>query len=179
MLNEKRGQELVRDDQINPLLMRTFSIIIPAYNEERRIGPVSEEVSCFIAFNKLPWEVILAVDGKNETEKIVMKYREQYSFIYLSKSPGRTCMDEAIRRGIMASNGEIILLIYSEGSASIVDAIRKAELVGTFDIMSFNRYSSPENEILLKRRFASGTFNSILRALFSVHIFDTQCGYKI
>ena len=88
-------------------------------------------------------------------------------------------MDEAIKRGIMASNGEIILLIYSEGSASIVDAIRKAELVGTFDIMSFNRYSSPENEILLKRRFASGTFNSILRALFSVYIFDTQCGYKI
>ena len=85
MLNETIEQELVREDQINPLLMRTFSIIIPAYNEEKRIGPVLEEISSFISINRLPWEVIIAVDGNDGTENIIMKYREKYPFINSKK----------------------------------------------------------------------------------------------
>ena len=57
MLNQTMEQELVREDQTNPLLMRTFSIIIPAYNEEKRIDPTLEEITDFIWSNRLPWDV--------------------------------------------------------------------------------------------------------------------------
>ena len=179
MLNETMEHELVREDQANPLLMRTFSIIIPAYNEEKRIGPVLEEISSFISINRLPWEVIIAVDGNDGTENIIMKYREKYPFINSKKSSVRSGMGGAIKRGILASTGEIVLLMDGDGSASLEDVTRKVDLLDRFDIVNFNRYSSPENRIPFKRRFASRSFNLIIRALFGVHVHDTQCGYKI
>ena len=92
MLNETIEQELVREDQTNPLLMRTFSIIIPAYNEEKRIAPVLEEVSSFISDNGLPWDVIIAVDGNDGTEDIINAYNKKFPFINSKKSSGRSGM---------------------------------------------------------------------------------------
>ena len=179
MLNQTMDQESVSEEQVNPLLMRTFSIIIPAYNEEKRIGPVLEEISSFISLNKLPWEVMVAVDGNDGTEDIVMKYREKYPFINLKKSSARSGMGGAIKRGILASIGEFVLLMDGDGSASLENVASKVDLLGTFDIVNFNRYSSPGNSIPFKRRFASRSFNLILRVLFGVSVNDTQCGYKI
>ena len=39
------------------------SIIIPAYNEEKRIVPVLEEIKVLIADRNLNWEVIVAVEA--------------------------------------------------------------------------------------------------------------------
>lgn len=50
MLNETMEHELVREDQANPLLMRTFSIIIPAYNEVERNG--HGDLNCQSLFRK-------------------------------------------------------------------------------------------------------------------------------
>ena len=71
MLNQTMEQELIREDQTNSLLMRTFSIIIPAYNEEQRIDPTLEEITDFIWANRLPWDVKVCIDGNDGTEKIV------------------------------------------------------------------------------------------------------------
>ena len=179
MLNQAIEQESVREYSVNPLLMSTFSIIIPAYNEEKRIEPVLKEISGFIYNNRLPWEVIVAVDGNDETENIVMKYREKYPFINSKKSSARSGMGGAIKRGILTSTGEIVLLMDGDGSANLEDMVRKVDLLDTFDIVNFNRYSSPENRIPFKRRFASRMFNLILKAVFAVPVYDTQCGYKI
>jgi len=179
MLNETMEQELVREDQASPLLMRTFSIIIPAYNEEKRITPVLEEVSSFISANRLPWEVIIAVDGNDGTEDIINSFSEKYPFIQSRKSSGRTGMGAAIKRGMLASKGNYIVLMDADGSANIQNILREVNLLDSYDIINFNRYSSKENDIPFKRRFASRSFNILLKALFGIHVNDTQCGYKL
>ena len=179
MLNQTREQELVRDDQINPLLMRTFSIIIPAYNEEKRIVPVLEEVSSFISDNGLPWDVIIAVDGNDGTEDIINAYSKKYSFINSKKSSGRSGMGGAIKRGMLASNGEYIILMDGDGSSNLQSVMRSVELITKYDIVNFNRYSDAKNKIPLKRKFASRSFNLMLRFVYRIRVSDTQCGYKI
>ena len=179
MLNQTGEQELVQDDQTNPLLMRTFSIIIPAYNEEKRIVPVLEEVSSFISDNGLPWDVIIAVDGNDGTEDIINAYSKKYSFINSKKSSGRSGMGGAIKRGMLASNGEYIILMDGDGSSNLQSVMRSVELITKYDIVNFNRYSDAKNKIPLKRKFASRSFNLMLRFVYRIRVSDTQCGYKI
>ena len=179
MLNETIEQELVREDQTNPLLMRTFSIIIPAYNEEKRIAPVLEEVSSFISDNGLPWDAIIAVDGNDGTEDIINAYNKKFPFINSKKSSGRSGMGGAIKRGMLASTGEYLILMDGDGSSSLQSIMRGVELLNKYDIVNFNRYSDAENKIPLKRRFASRSFNLMLRLVYGIRVSDTQCGYKI
>ena len=145
---------------------QNISIIIPAYNEEKRIGPVLDEISGFISSNDLPWEVIVAVDGNDGTNRIVETYHNQFSFISSRTSVSRNGMGGAIKRGIIASRGEYIILMDADGSTKLNDIISKVELLSNYDIINFNRYSSADNNIPFTRRFASRGFNLILRALF-------------
>jgi glycosyltransferase involved in cell wall biosynthesis len=156
-----------------------ITIVIPAYNEEKRIGPVLEEVSHFIFTNGLPWEVIVSIDGNDSTEDIVNMYNEQFQFVHSMKSVNRSGMGGGIKRGMRASVGDYIILMDGDGSSSLHDMIPHLELLNKYDIINFDRYSDPNNKIPLKRRFASRSFNLMLRMIFGIHIFDTQCGYKI
>lgn len=159
--------------------MRKFSIIIPAYNEENRITPVLEEISQFIHTNRLPWEVIIAVDGNDGTEDIINTYNGKYPFIHLNKASGRNGMGGAIKRGILASTGDCLILMDADGSATLQSMVRELSLIDNYDIINFNRYASVGNKIPFTRRVASRSFNVLLRVLFGIHVHDTQCGYKI
>ena len=158
---------------------KKFSIIIPAYNEENRIKPVLEEICRYIDLNNLPWDIIIAVDGNDKTEDIINFYNRMYPFLNSKKSSERNGMGGAIKRAILASTGEYLILMDSDSSSSLLSMMRSAELLNKYDIVNFNRYSDSENKIPLMRRFASRSFNLILRLVFGIHVSDTQCGYKI
>lgn len=179
MLNYTTENNLILEDQLNLLLMKTFSIIIPAYNEEKRIRPVLDGLCTFISSNRLPWEIIVAIDGEDGTEDIVNSYERTFPFVHARKSASRSGMGGGIKRGILASTGEYLILMDGDGSADINSMISKVELLNEYDIVNFNRYSDKDNKIPLKRRVASRSFNIMLQLLFGIHIFDTQCGYKM
>ena len=158
---------------------KKFSIIIPAYNEENRIKPVLEEICTYIDLNNLPWDVIIAVDGNDRTEDIINSYNKKYPFVNLNKSSDRSGMGGAIKRGILASTAEYLILMDSDSSSSLLSIIRSIELLDKYDIVNFDRYSDPENKIPLRRRFPSRSLNLMLKLVYRINISDTQCGYKI
>ena len=178
MLNETIEQELVREDQINPLLMRTFSIVIPAYNEEKRIYPTLEEATDFIWSNRLPWEVKVCIDGNDGTEKIVKEYAKKYPFIEISKSNGRNGKGSAIRR-VLPVSSEYVILMDADNSVSLSSVLKAIPLLKDNDIVILSRYRNSDNSIPLSRRFLSRGFNLLLRALLGLNVTDTQSGYKI
>lgn len=167
------------DEQIHPFLLKPCTMVIPAYNEENRISSVLNEVCTFISDNKLPWEVIVVVDGNDHTNDIVGKYHDNYPFVFSKRSTGRTGMGGAIKRGINSSNGEFTLLMDADGSAKLRDMIKNVSLLENNDVLNFDRYSNYRNYIPIKRRVASRGFNIILKILFNINVQDTQCGYKI
>ena len=171
--------ELNLESQIHPFLLKSFTIVIPAYNEESRINNVLNSVCSFISTYNLPWEVIVAVDGNDHTNDIVEKYHNYYSFVFSKKTPGRNGMGSAIRRGITFSKGEFIIIMDADGSAKLENIVKEINLLETYDVINFDRYSSSGNYIPIKRRLASRGFNLILKTLFGLQIKDTQCGYKI
>ncbi|MGC8622191.1 MAG: glycosyltransferase, partial [Caldisphaera sp.] len=67
----------------------SVTVIIPAYNEEKRIGKVLSEIADFISGNNLNWNIIVSIDGNDGTENIVKEMKEKYRFISYDKNHGR------------------------------------------------------------------------------------------
>ena len=166
-------------EQLDPLLMSTFSIIIPAYNEENRIGPVLEEISSFVSMNRLPWEVIVEIDGNDQTREIVNEFSKKNPFIMAEVGSKRGGKGNAIKRGILQARGEFIILMDSDAAVAFSDILTGMSELQWSDMVLLERYTKRDNGIPLMRRIASRGFNLLVRGLLGLRIKDTQTGYKL
>ena len=157
----------------------TFTIIIPAYNEEKRIKPVLEEICTYIGSNNLPWNVIVSIDGDDGTELLLKDFAAHYPFLTYLKGSGRNGKGGAIKRAINAATGEFVMLMDADGSTSLDSLVPSLNLLGNFDVIIFDRYSDADNKMPFVRRFASRGFNVLVRGALGIKVRDTQCGYKI
>ena len=157
----------------------SVTIIIPAYNEEKRIERVLREISEFITINGLNWTVILSIDGNDGTEEIVKDYSRKYSFISYNKNGKRGGKGGAIKRVVSESTGEFTILMDADGSISFKAITDNLGLVKDYDVILFDRYSKQGNHIPALRRIPSRGFNALVRVLLGIRVNDTQCGYKI
>jgi glycosyltransferase involved in cell wall biosynthesis len=168
--NEKRVPELY---------MKRFSIIIPAYNEEKRISPVLNDICHFIWENGLPWDIIVAIDGNDNTEILVKKMMINFAFLNYIRGNGRNGKGGAIRRAITFASGDYVMLMDADGAIAFDEITKHLNLLDRYDLINFDRYKNKENEIPKLRRFVSRGYNFYIRMLFNLDINDTQCGYKI
>ncbi|MEM0135237.1 MAG: glycosyltransferase [Thermoplasmatales archaeon] len=167
------------EELVKPSMALTFSLIIPAYNEEKRIRPLLEEISNYISINKLPWEVIIAVDGNDGTANLIHKMSAIYPFISVNTGGGRNGKGGAIKRALNAARGDFVILMDADGSIKFSDILAHINDTEKYDAIIFDRYSSLENNIPFLRRFASRGFNVLVKAMLGIRLNDTQCGYKI
>ena len=158
---------------------KTISIVIPAYNEEKRIRPVLDEICNYIRSNELPWNVIISIDGNDSTDRVIEAMKTDFPFLGYIKNRGRNGKGGAIKKALNIASGEFIILMDADGSVSMENIIKAIDFTDFYDMITFDRYSNPENSIPVMRRFASRGFNALLRALMGIRVNDTQCGYKI
>ena len=158
---------------------KKFSIIIPAYNEEKRIKPVLEEICSYIQINNLPWNIIVSIDGNDGTEMYVRRVMSEYQFVSYNKGKGRSGKGGAIKRAFNYRLGDFVILMDSDGAIAFKDILDSLPLLDKYDVVNFDRYKNGTNNIPLIRRFVSRGYNIYLKILLGLNINDTQCGYKI
>jgi glycosyltransferase involved in cell wall biosynthesis len=164
---------------IPDIYKRRFTIIIPAYSEETRISPVLNDICRFISENQLPWDVIVAIDGSDGTDKLVMEMMTRFPFLNYNRGAGRSGKGGAIKRSIMTAAGEYLMLMDADNSISFTDVLSGIPELEDYDVVILERYSSGRNHIPFLRRFASRGFNVLVQALLGLRVKDTQSGYKI
>lgn len=153
------------------------SIIIPAYNEERTIEEIISKVYN-VSINK---EIIVVNDGSQDrTSTIISNIKDKYNLkiINLEKNFGK---GYAIRKGIEASSGEIILTQdadletdpaeYQKLLAPIIEGRAKVVFGSRFlgSINNMNKFNYIGNKFL--------TF--IANVLYRIKITDEATVYKI
>jgi dolichyl-phosphate beta-glucosyltransferase len=150
------------------------SLIIPAYNEERRIGEVLD-----ILKNGLRgYEIIVVDDGSTDrTREIALS--KKVKVVSYKKNMGKGF---AVKTGFLAASGEYIGFVDSDKSLEPKYIERVFEKLKDFDVSIASRYlKSSEikiNQPLLRRIF-SRIFNFVVaKFLFGLKIEDTQCGCK-
>lgn len=157
-----------------------ISLIIPAYNEARRIGNTLNDYYNAFRDELVNFEMIVEMDGcTDNTVEIVKKYGKGLANIQTMESEKRLGKGGGIKMGFLTAKGDIIGFTDADNSTKVkefIKLIRTLELNGA-DIVVGNRYSGV-NTIPLVRRIFSRGFNLLVKLLFGLHMRDTQCGAK-
>src|SRR3954468_5326935 len=89
---------------------RTYSIVIPAYNESERIIPTLDKVLAHIAQERWVAEIVVVDDGsRDDTAEIVRRYGRQNATVRLVANPGNRGKGFSVRNGMLNSQGDILL----------------------------------------------------------------------
>lgn len=158
---------------------REISIVIPVYNEEKRVGNVLENY-CNSSSN---YEIVVVCNGCTDNSlNIVKELKKKYLQITILNFKKRLGKGGAIFEGFNLAKGEIVGFIDADNSIE-PEEIKKllTYLKGDFDVAIGSRWLE-KSKILVKqtleRRIASRIFNFLVRKIFNLEFKDTQCGAK-
>ena len=166
-----------------------LSIIIPAYNEEKRIGSTLSSYSSFFESlrkkKKIDYEILIVINNTTDkTEDIAKKHQKtNKSISYLNLKKGGK--GYAIIQGFQESlrkKADFIGFVDADTSTKPEDFydlflhINKSDgIIGN----RWNKNSRIRKPQTLLRKTASRIFNFIVKSLFLMNYEDTQCGAKI
>jgi len=162
---------------------RTYSIVIPAYNESERITATLDKVLAYIAQEHWMAEIVVVNDGsRDNTAEIIRRYGRQNPAVRLVENPGNRGKGFSVRNGMMSSNGDILLFTDADLSSPIHEANKLfAALDQGADIAIGSRWLQAElqtkRQSLLRQVFGR-VFNLCLRVILGLKFVDTQCGFK-
>lgn len=159
-----------------------LSVVIPAYNEERRLPETLETVCAYLATKAYAWEIIVADDGSNDaTADVVNGAARGDGRIRLLPLPHRG-KGWAVKNGMLAACGQYRFLCDADLSMPIdlLDRLLPERdtssqvVIGSREAPGARRIGEPRRRWLMGR-----VFNAMTRLLATPGIADTQCGFKV
>jgi glycosyltransferase involved in cell wall biosynthesis len=160
-----------------------FSIVIPAYNERRRIGDTLASILAYLHEQQWNAEVVVVNDGsRDETPEIISSFAAENPEVRLVNNPGNQGKGYSVRNGMLNARGQVLLFTDADLSSPISEAPKLfAALDAGADVAIGSRWLDPSLQFQrqpLKRRIYSRTFNLYLRIVLGLQFHDTQCGFK-
>ena len=158
-----------------------LSVVIPAYNEERRLPETLDRIIDYLDTQEYAWEVVVADDGSTDaTAEIVRRAAAGSPAVRLLSLPHRG-KGWAVKNGMLAAAGDYRLLCDADLSVPIQQVDRMLPplapdvdiVVGSREAEGATRHGEPP------RRHQMGRFyNRLVRRLTPAGLEDTQCGFK-
>lgn len=159
----------------------TYSVVIPTYNEEWRIVPTIGAIATHMSTLTTNWELLIADDGSTDT---TVELVSELGLANLRVIPAvaNAGKGDAVRRGVLAATGDIILFADADQSTPIEQFERlRAELDRGADVVVGSRAASGaevENKSFARKIFSTG-LSLVVKGVFQIPVADTQCGFKM
>lgn len=160
-----------------------LSVIIPAYNEQDRIIATLNDVQRIVASRRHIVEVIVVDDGSSDrTVSIIEEMIPSFRKLSLIRCETNGGKGAAVRRGVLASSGDVVLFMDADNSVSLehVDALL-SQLDEGADAAIGSRYADPTKTRRRQPWYRvawSRLANVFVRLVLLEGIADTQCGFK-
>lgn len=158
-----------------------LSIIIPAYNEERRLPHTFELLFAFLESQPYQTEVLVVENGsRDETYDIAASFAKRYPQLRVIKNLERG-KGLAVKRGMLEATGEYRFMCDADFSMPVFEINRfLPPVLNGYDVAIASReapgavrYCEPTY-----RHFVGRGFNTLIRLLALPGLHDTQCGFK-
>lgn len=157
-----------------------LSVIIPAFNEERRLPPTLERLHAYLRDQPYGWEIVVVSNGSTDrTEDVVRAAAKRYPNLRLLSTPERG-KGIACRLGAVQSRGRAVFLCDADLSmppdhiGAFLGLLQAADVVaGSREAIGAARYDEPWHRHLMGR-----VFNRLVQSIIVRGINDTQCGFK-
>lgn len=160
----------------------SLTIIVPAYNEEKRLGTTLESIHRYCTQRSLNREIIVVDDGSSDdTSGIVKLLQERIPYLHLVRYRTNRGKGYAVKIGVEKSRGEYILFTDADNSTPIEEFEKFHPLLSRTEVVIGSRYRTG-SDVKIKQplyRIMLGRLgNFLIRILLFDDIKDTQCGFK-
>ena len=162
----------------------TLSIVVPAYNEDKRLPYALDCIVEYFGKKGLAYEVIVVDDGsKDNTKKVVGEYNQKYQHIKLHALEKNSGKGAAVAAGVMKASGKWILYQDADGATPIeeIERLFREMETGADVAIGSRALFSQDTEVttVWYRKLMGRTFNAIVNIFVLPGINDTQCGFKM
>lgn len=146
-----------------------ISIVIPAYNEADVIGSILDQITALA----LDTEVIVVNDGSTDNTGEIARSRTGVRVI---DHPYNIGNGAAVKTGIWAARGEIIVMMDSDGQHQPKDIPRLVAGIGPYDMVVGARSNDSNTE--LHRNLANKMYNALASYIVNRPIPDLTSGFR-
>jgi dolichyl-phosphate beta-glucosyltransferase len=161
--------------------MTILSVVVPAYNEQARIGAALDRVLAWAGGRGDRTEIIVVDDGSRDgTAALVEGYAGRG--VRLVRLPANRGKGAALRAGVATSTGELVLISDADFSTPIAEVERLAARLGDVEIVLGSRAAADARITRRQprwRELAGKCFNFAIRMLGVRGVRDSQCGFKL
>jgi len=161
-----------------------LTVVVPCYNEERRLGATLDRIGGYLDAHAIEAEILVVDDGSSDgTHSLASDF--------LRGRRGRVLRNEenrgkgyTVRRGILEAAGRWVLMTDADLSTPIEEYEKLAEAVRARDLdVAIGSRGLPDSRIEIRqnliRQSMGKTFNRIIRLTTGLPYRDTQCGFKL
>jgi dolichyl-phosphate beta-glucosyltransferase len=159
-----------------------FSIVIPAYNEERRLPNAFQRIHEYLGARATSAEIIVVDDGSADgTTAVVDAAQRELPGLRLVANGGNRGKGYSVRHGMLEARGRIVLFTDADLSAPIEEVDKLFAALENADVAIGSR-GVDRSLIYVRqsraRELAGITFNYMVRLVTGLSFVDTQCGFK-
>jgi len=160
-----------------------LSVIIPAYNEGKRLLSTLSKICAYLSTKDFPYEIIVVDDGSTDnTLQMVKNFASSNRHIVILINEQNSGKGYSVRKGMLSARGEYAFFTDADLSTPI-EEIEKClpYLINGYDVVIGSR-SMPGSDILVHqpwyREKMGKIFNFMVNMVLLKGIIDTQCGFK-
>ncbi len=160
-----------------------LSIVIPAYNEEKRIGNTLDNIINYLNKKDYKSEIIVVVDGSTDsTMNVIKEFGSKDSRIKATENKITRGKGYSVKKGILETRGKFALFTDADLSTPINEVEKLIHwLEKGYDVAIGSR-SLKDSQVEIHQPFVRESmgkiFNKIMSLLVCKGFKDTQCGFK-
>jgi dolichyl-phosphate beta-glucosyltransferase len=160
-----------------------ISIILPFYNEEKRLNKIFNKILKFQRKYFFNYEFIFVCDGSDDKSYLLVKKfiekKKRFKLIYYRKNKGK---GYALKKGVLKSRFEWILTCDIDLSVKLdffVSWFNNYNLNKKFSYFGSRNLKNSKVKTNIIRKFIGSIYLFLSKILINNQIRDTQCGYKL
>ena len=161
-----------------------LSVIIPAYNEEKRLKETLESVNAYLIKQTFSYEIIVVNDGsKDSTEAVIGKVLPGINFLKVINYQKNKGKGYAIHTGMLEATGEYRLFMDADNSTSIGNLEKMLPYFSEkYSVVISSRRIAGANVKVEQPKFRlllGWIFRLVVQSILHLGIKDTQNGFKV
>lgn len=162
--------------------MTFLSVIVPAYNEEKRIGLTLTKIYTYLKDQNYSSEIIVIDDGSQDRTAQLVDTFQTNKNIRLLKNKFNQGKGHAVKRGMLAAKGKFILFTDADLSTPISEIEKLMRWADQGYSIVIGSRGLPQSNVVVRQKIHRETmgrlFNILVQAIVFRGIKDTQCGFK-
>jgi dolichyl-phosphate beta-glucosyltransferase len=163
------------------ILRRSISIIIPAFNEEKRLPATLRLVKEYLSSSAWEFSEIVVVDdgSRDATARIA-----EEADVRVLRNPGNRGKGYSVRHGMLEAKGDWVLFSDADLSAPIGELETLWEAAGREGASCVIGSRALDRSLIgvhqpMFREAMGRVFNRLMRLETGLRFHDTQCGFKL